>query len=224
MNVEVAQRLAELRRKRGYSQESLAHELGLSRQAVSKWERAESSPDTENLIALAKLYGVSLDGLLRVDEDVEDDMAFERAERADSAERAREVREREQAAREQDRAMASQATEAAAQASRAAAQAAEAAAAASKHATEAAAWQAPEQKKGPWRSFPYGIVMVILFFVLGLTGSFKIAWLVFLTIPIYHWVARILDDAHARSEDAAAAPTASAPHAPDVPAGSEGGR
>ena len=224
MNVEVAQRLAKLRRKRGYSQESLAHELGLSRQAVSKWERAESSPDTENLIALAKLYGVSLDELLRVDEDVEDDMAFERAERADSAERAREVREREQAAREQDRAMASQATEAAAQASRAAAQAAEAAAAASKHATEAAAWQAPEQKKGPWRSFPYGIVMVILFFVLGFTGSFKIAWLVFLTIPIYHWVARILDDAHARSEDAAAAPTASAPHAPDVPAGSEGGR
>lgn len=224
MNVEVAQRLAELRRKRGYSQESLAHELGLSRQAVSKWERAESSPDTENLIALAKLYGVSLDELLRVDEDVEDDMAFERAERADSAERAREVREREQAAQEQDRAMASQATEAAAQASRAAAQAAEAAAAASKHATEAAAWQAPEQKKGPWRSFPYGIVMVILFFVLGLTGSFKVAWLVFLTIPIYHWVARILYDAHARSEDAAAAPTVGAPHAPDVPAGSEGGR
>ena len=110
MNVEVAQRLAELRRKRGYSQESLAHELGLSRQAVSKWERAESSPDTENLIALARLYGVSLDELLRVGEDVEDDMAFERAERADSAERAREVHEREQAAREQDRAMASQAT------------------------------------------------------------------------------------------------------------------
>ncbi|WP_276869680.1 helix-turn-helix transcriptional regulator [Enorma massiliensis] len=37
MNVKIAQRLAELRRARGYSQESLAHELGLSRQAVSKW-------------------------------------------------------------------------------------------------------------------------------------------------------------------------------------------
>ena len=40
MNVKIAQRLAELRRARGYSQESLARELGLSRQAVSKWERA----------------------------------------------------------------------------------------------------------------------------------------------------------------------------------------
>ena len=66
MNVEIAQRLAELRRKKGYSQEALANALGLSRQAVSKWERAESSPDTENLIALARLYGVSLDELMRV--------------------------------------------------------------------------------------------------------------------------------------------------------------
>lgn len=220
MNVEVAQRLAELRRKRGYSQESLAHELGLSRQAVSKWERAESSPDTENLIALAKLYGVSLDELLRVDEDVEDDVAFERAERADSAEQAREARERERAAREQDRAMASQATEAAAQASRAAAQAAEAAAAAGKHATEAAAWQASDQTKGPWRSFPYGIVMVILFFILGFAGSFGTSWLVFLTIPIYHWIARIVDDACARGESTAAG----VPHAPEASADSEGGR
>ena len=64
MNVETAQRLADLRRSKGFSQEGLARKLGLSRQAVSKWERAESSPDTENLISLAKLYGVSLDELL----------------------------------------------------------------------------------------------------------------------------------------------------------------
>lgn len=48
MNVETAQRLADLRRSKGFSQEGLARKLGLSRQAVSKWERAESSPDTEN--------------------------------------------------------------------------------------------------------------------------------------------------------------------------------
>lgn len=42
MNVEIAQRLAEMRRAKGYSQEELAEKLGLSRQAVSKWERAES--------------------------------------------------------------------------------------------------------------------------------------------------------------------------------------
>lgn len=72
MNVEIAQRLAELRRAKGYSQEALARELGLSRQAISKWERAESSPDTDNLIALARLYGMSLDELLRVGSEAEE--------------------------------------------------------------------------------------------------------------------------------------------------------
>lgn len=54
----------ERRKHAGYTQESLAEKLGVSRQAVSKWERSESSPDTDNLIALAQLYGVSLDELL----------------------------------------------------------------------------------------------------------------------------------------------------------------
>ena len=71
MNIEIANRLVELRKKNGYSQEELAARLGLSRQAVSKWERAEASPDTDNLICLAKLYGVSLDDLLKTDDDVE---------------------------------------------------------------------------------------------------------------------------------------------------------
>lgn len=64
MNIEIANRLVELRRAHGYSQEELAGRLGVSRQAISKWERAESSPDTDNLIALARLYDISLDGLL----------------------------------------------------------------------------------------------------------------------------------------------------------------
>ena len=71
MTIEIADRLIKLRKKHGYSQEELADKLGLSRQAVSKWERAEASPDTDNLICLAKLYDVSLDELLSTDEDVE---------------------------------------------------------------------------------------------------------------------------------------------------------
>ena len=71
MTIEIADRLVKLRKKYGYSQEELADKLGLSRQAVSKWERAEASPDTDNLICLAKLYGVSLDELLATDEDIE---------------------------------------------------------------------------------------------------------------------------------------------------------
>lgn len=106
MNVEIAQRLAELRRERGFSQESLAEQLGLSRQAVSKWERAESAPDMGNLIALADLYGVTLDELLRVSPEVEEDVRYESQERAESAEtqaveaaeEAREAAERAEAA------------------------------------------------------------------------------------------------------------------------------
>lgn len=72
MNIKIANRLVELRKKSGLSQEQLADKLGLSRQAVSKWERAEASPDTDNLICLAKLYNVSLDELLSVDEPLEE--------------------------------------------------------------------------------------------------------------------------------------------------------
>ncbi len=64
MNIKLADRLVELRKEHKLSQEALAEKLGLSRQAISKWERAEASPDTDNLIALATLYGISLDELL----------------------------------------------------------------------------------------------------------------------------------------------------------------
>lgn len=64
MNVEIANKLVNLRKKSGLSQEELAEKIGVSRQAVSKWERAESSPDTDNLIALAKIYSISLDDML----------------------------------------------------------------------------------------------------------------------------------------------------------------
>lgn len=82
MNVEIAERLAARRKQAGLSQEALAEKLGVSRQAVSKWERSESSPDTDNLIALARLYGVSLDELLYVDDSIADDVAFEAEDRA----------------------------------------------------------------------------------------------------------------------------------------------
>lgn len=64
MTIETANRLFELRKKHNLSQEELAEKLGVSRQAVSKWERSEASPDTDNLIALAKIYDLSLDELI----------------------------------------------------------------------------------------------------------------------------------------------------------------
>ena len=82
MNVSIADRLAQRRKDAGLSQEELAYQLGVSRQAVSKWERSESSPDTNNLIALARLYDVSLDDLLYVDSSIEEDVEFEQQDRA----------------------------------------------------------------------------------------------------------------------------------------------
>lgn len=64
MNAEFAGRLQQLRKSNGLSQEELAEKIGVSRQAVSKWERAEASPDTENLILLSGLYRMSLDELV----------------------------------------------------------------------------------------------------------------------------------------------------------------
>ena len=71
MNLEIANRLVKLRKENHLSQEQLAEKIGISRQAVSKWERAEASPDTDNLILLARLYHISLDELLKTEEPVE---------------------------------------------------------------------------------------------------------------------------------------------------------
>ena len=72
MDKEIARRLAARRKQAGLSQEALADKLGVSRQAVSKWERAESLPDTDNLIALAAIYGLTLDELLWREADESD--------------------------------------------------------------------------------------------------------------------------------------------------------
>lgn len=52
------------------TQEFVAESLGVSRQAVSKWENGTSDPSTSNLFALAKLYGVSVDELLNGSEAI----------------------------------------------------------------------------------------------------------------------------------------------------------
>lgn len=49
-----------LRKEKGFSQERLATEIGVSRQAVSKWELDEFSPDTDKIISISRLFGVQL--------------------------------------------------------------------------------------------------------------------------------------------------------------------
>lgn len=63
--MELYENLTALRKKRGMSQEQLANEMGVSRQAISKWESGSSMPEISKLIELSEFYGVSVDFLLK---------------------------------------------------------------------------------------------------------------------------------------------------------------
>lgn len=67
-----ADKIIELRKKSGLSQEELAEKMNVSRQSVSKWEGAQSIPDLDKILALSKIFGVSTDYLLKDDFEAEE--------------------------------------------------------------------------------------------------------------------------------------------------------
>lgn len=79
----LGEKLQKLRRARGWTQEQLAERLGVSRQSLSKWESDGALPDTANVIALADLFGVTTDYLLRQDGAAPD--AAPQADRAEAS-------------------------------------------------------------------------------------------------------------------------------------------
>ena len=70
----LSKNLYELRRRNGLSQEEMAEKLFVSRQAISKWERGEAYPDTENLIVISNIFGITLDELVHGDLAVTDEV------------------------------------------------------------------------------------------------------------------------------------------------------
>lgn len=60
----IGEKIYQLRKAKGYSQEELAELLGVTRQAVSKWELGSSTPELDSVVELAKLFGVTTDYLL----------------------------------------------------------------------------------------------------------------------------------------------------------------
>ena len=70
------------RKKAGYSQEEMAEKLGVSRQAVSKWETGEAVPELAKFTAIAKLFNVSTDWLLKDDDSEPEAPETERSESA----------------------------------------------------------------------------------------------------------------------------------------------
>lgn len=68
----LADKLIRLRKKNGWSQEKLAEKMNVSRQAVSKWEGAQTIPDLEKILMLGELFGVTTDYLLKDEIENED--------------------------------------------------------------------------------------------------------------------------------------------------------
>ena len=180
MNTEIANRLCAYRKHHGLSQEELADRIGVSRQAVSKWERTEASPDTDNLIRLSQMYGVTLDDLLYTDPGasaeekdtpceenppIKDHISFKNGihirssdgDRVDIDHTGIHIAEGgDSDDDEEDRLL--------------------------EQCKEAFPWYRA------WCKFPYPIVCVIAFFLLGflVPGAWAWCWLVYLTIPLYY--------------------------------------
>lgn len=69
-----AEKLLQLRKREGYSQEELANKLDVSRQAISRWEMGTAVPDSSNLLQISKLFSVSTDYLLNDEYASDDDL------------------------------------------------------------------------------------------------------------------------------------------------------
>lgn len=67
----LADKIIELRKQNGWSQEELAEKLGVSRQSISKWEGAQSIPDLNRIIKMSEIFGISTDYLLKDDAEEE---------------------------------------------------------------------------------------------------------------------------------------------------------
>ena len=76
----LADKIIRLRKKNGWSQEELADKMNVSRQAVSKWESAQTIPDLDKILQLSALFGVTTDYLLKdeiEDEELTNDASFD---------------------------------------------------------------------------------------------------------------------------------------------------
>ena len=211
MNIETANRLLKYRKKHNLSQEELAAKIGVSRQAISKWERAEASPDTDNLILLAKLYGVTLDELLMSDGDEADD-------KADECQRSSETVDTSEGCNNADNKSTSCKTEinfkngihihsndgdnvdigfngihvndkdgtnVKIDGSKIFVKSTDAYSSSSEE-NPSDNYNNDNKDKSKWYMLPYPIIAVAAFLIWGFCGGWAISWIVFLTVPLYY--------------------------------------
>ncbi|MBQ3201709.1 MAG: helix-turn-helix transcriptional regulator [Clostridia bacterium] len=193
MNIEIANRLVQLRKEHGYSQETLAAALGLSRQAISKWERGESSPDLDNILELSRVYGITLDALLK----------GEAAVPSPETEAALPAEETPEVTYDRARAEHVQAKEAYEQAEAAYFRSGFAKASHAQAETEEAQADIPDfeeedddeqERCGKWSAFPFVLAPAMLYLLFGfLFGWWLKGCILFLTIPLYYSIANWVD-------------------------------
>ncbi|HFK1686565.1 helix-turn-helix transcriptional regulator [Bacillus paranthracis] len=68
----LGEQLKKLRESKGFSQEDVAKKIGVTRQAVYKWENDKSYPDIDNLILLSEMYNVTLDELIKGNQNIKE--------------------------------------------------------------------------------------------------------------------------------------------------------
>ena len=69
---ELRRTVKKLRESKGFSQEDVAKKIGVTRQAVYKWENDKSCPDIDNLILLSEMYNVTLDELIKGNQNIKE--------------------------------------------------------------------------------------------------------------------------------------------------------
>lgn len=171
MNLFTAKKLTALRKHFSLSQEALAEKIGVSRQAISKWERGEASPDTDNLMMLSSLYSVSLDDLLgeKTAEEIIDKLKAAAEKKAEETSKTQSEAAPPEVAETSGQGFYSNTPE-----------------------TENTAEKKEElQSLGKkLLRIPYFLVAIILFLVIGFSsGLWHPAWMLFLTIPAYYLTA-----------------------------------
>lgn len=170
---DMGKRLAELRRERGLNQEELAEKLGVSRQAVSKWERGESTPDIANLVSLSELYQVSIDYLAKGEGEDGSPLQSE-AEPAES-DATRIDEPVGWAALDSDPVGGSSQV------------------GAYGRVDDSFATTTVKRRSSPFLTFPYPIVIVMLYLFIGfMFDGWHPWWWLFFTIPVYYWIAQVI--------------------------------
>lgn len=166
--------LYELRRRAELSQEELAEKLGVSRQAVSKWERGEAYPDTENLIIISEMFSITIDELLKVD------MSEEIPEPTSDTEEGADTHESEGTSHTVRKSVTVNVGGVKIHVDKSGTDEYE-------DDDDDEDEEEASGKLSLWYALPYTIVVTFAFFAIGLfSGGWYWAWTLFLTIPIYY--------------------------------------